>query len=62
MRCKKPQAGSLLIGLVRLMQNVHKDVRVKGYVISSLGAQLEHASALVLRMRHVYDRVMPLQR
>lgn len=51
----------LLVGLVKLMQSVHRDVRVRGYVISSLGAQLDHASALVLRMRHIYDRVVPVQ-
>lgn len=44
---------TLLVGLVKLMQSVHKDVRVRGYVISSLGAQLDHAAALVLRMRHI---------
>ena len=55
------EAHTLLVGLVKLMQSVHKDVRVKGYVIASLGAQLDHASALVLRMRNVYDKVMPVQ-
>ena len=50
-----------LAGLVKIMQSVHKDVRVRGYVIASLGAQLEHASCLVLRMRDVYDKVMPVQ-
>ena len=52
----------LLVGLVKLMQSVHKDARVRGYVISSLGAQVGHASALVLRMRNVYDGVIPVQR
>lgn len=52
----------LLVGLVKLMQSVHKDARVRGYVISSLGAQIDHASALVLRMRNVYDRVVPIQK
>ncbi|WP_232224919.1 ATPase [Desulfovibrio sp. 3_1_syn3] len=52
---------TLLVGLVKLMQSVHKDVRVRGYVISSLGAQLDHAAALVLRMRHIYERVVPVQ-
>ena len=56
------EAHALLVGLTRLMQSVHKDVRVRGYVISSLGKQLEHASALLLRMRNVYDRVAPVQR
>lgn len=52
---------TLLVGLVKLMQSVHKDVRVRGYVISSLGTQLDHAAALVLRMRHIYERVVPVQ-
>lgn len=52
---------TLLVGLVKLMQSVHKDVRVRGYVISSLGAQLDHAAALVLRMRNIYERVVPVQ-
>ncbi len=56
------EVHTLLVGLVKIMQSVHKDVRVRGYVISSLGAQLDHASALVLRMRNVYDRVVPVQR
>ena len=56
------EVHTLLVGLVKLMQSVHKDVRVRGYVISSLGAQLDHASALVLRMRNVYDRVVPVQK
>lgn len=51
----------LLVGLVKLMQSVHKDVRVRGYVISSLGAQLDHAAALVLRMRNIYERIVPVQ-
>lgn len=55
------QAHALLVGLVRLMQSVPKEVRVRGYVISSLGTQLDHACALVLRMRHVYDNVTPVQ-
>ena len=50
----------LLVGLVKVMLSVHKDVRVKGYVISSLGAQINHASALVLRMRNAYAKVMPV--
>ena len=50
-----------LAGLAKLMQSVHKDVRVKGHVIASLGAQLDHAAALLIRMRHVYDNVVPVQ-
>ncbi len=52
---------TLLVGQVKLMESVHKDARVRGYVISSLGAQLAHALALVLRMRNVYDKVMPIR-
>lgn len=44
----------LLVGLVKVMKNTHHDVRVKGYVIASLGCLLEQACALVLRMRNVY--------
>ena len=55
------EAHTLLVGLVKIMQSVHKDVRVRGHVISSLGAQLDHASALLLRMRNVYDRVVRVQ-
>lgn len=44
------------------IQSVHKDVRVRGYAVSSLGAQLDHASALVLRMRNVYDNLVPVHR
>lgn len=55
------EVHTLLVGQVKLMQSVHKDVRVRGYVIASLGAQLDHAAALVLRMRNVYDRVAPLK-
>ena len=56
------EVHTLLVGLVKVMKSVHKDVRVKGYVISSLGAQIDHTSALVLRMRNVYEKVMPVQR
>lgn len=47
----------LLVGLVKVMKNTHHDVRVKGYVIASLGCLLDHVSALVLRMKNVYDKV-----
>ena len=47
----------LLVGLVKVMKNTHHDVRVKGYVIASLGCLLEQVSALVLRMKNVYDKV-----
>ena len=55
------EVHTLLVGLVRVMRSVHKDVRVKGYVISSLGAQIDHASALLLRMRNVYEDVIPVE-
>lgn len=44
------------------MRSVHKDVRVKGCVISSPGARIDHASALVLRMRTVYENVIPVEK
>ena len=47
----------LLVGLVKIMKSTHHDVRVKGYVIASLGCLLEQVSALVLRMKNVYDKV-----
>ena len=47
----------LLVGLVKVMKNTHHDVRVNGYVIASLGCLLEQVSALVLRMKNVYDKV-----
>lgn len=47
----------LLVGLVKVMKNTHHEVRVKGYVIASLGCLLEQVSALVLRMKNVYDKV-----
>ena len=47
----------LLVGLVKVMKSTHHDVRLKGHVIASLGCLLEQASALVLRMKNVYDKV-----
>jgi len=52
----------LLVGLVKVMKSTHHDVRVKGYVIASLGCLLEQASNLVLRMRNVYDRMERVSR
>ena len=34
----------LLVGVVKIMKSTHHDVRVKGYVIASLGCLLEQAS------------------
>lgn len=47
----------LLVGLVKVMRSTPHNIRVKGYVIASLGCLLDQASALVLRMRNVYDKV-----
>lgn len=47
----------LLAGLVKIMRSTPHNMRVKGYVIASLGCLLEQASALVLRMRNVYDKL-----
>lgn len=47
----------LLVGLVKVMKNTHHGVRVKGYVIASLGCLLEEVSALVLRMKNVYEKI-----
>lgn len=51
------EAHMLLVGVVKLMKTTPHEIRVKGYVIASLGCLLEQASALVLRMRNVYERV-----
>ena len=55
------ETHTLLVGLVKIMKSAHPDARLKGYVISSLGCLLEQASALVLRMRNVYDKVERVQ-
>jgi len=51
------EAHMLLVGLVKVMKNTHHDVRVKGYVIASLGCLLAQVSILVLWMKNVYDKV-----
>jgi len=51
------EAHMLLVGLVKMMKLVHPDVRLRGYVVSSLGCLLEQASSLLLRMRNVYENV-----
>ncbi len=51
------EVHKLLIGVVRLMQSTHKDVRLRGNVLISLGALLDQAAALVTRMMHVYSRL-----
>lgn len=56
------EAHFLLVGLIKLMRSVPGEARVRGQVIASLGAQLEHASALLLRMRNAYEGVTPVQR
>ena len=55
------KAHSLLAGLVRLMQSTHKEARLKGQAIVSLGDQLDRSAALLLRMSHTYDKVLPLR-
>ena len=52
----------LLAGVVKIMKSTHHDVRVKGYVIASLGCLLEQASNLVLRMRNVYEKMERVNR
>lgn len=44
----------LLVGLVRIMKSTPHEVRVRGYVIASLGCLLEQVSSLAFRMRNVY--------
>ena len=51
------EAHLLLAGLVKIMKNTHPDARLRGHSVSSLGALLEQISALLLRMRNVYDKV-----
>lgn len=51
------EAHMLLVGLVKLMKTTPHEVRVRGYVVASLGCALEQASALLLRMRNVYGQV-----
>ena len=47
----------LLAGLVRIMKSTPHEIRVKGYVIASLGCVLEQSTTLLLRMRNVYEKV-----
>jgi len=47
----------LLAGVVKIMKTTPHNIRVKGYVIASLGCLLEQASALTLRMRNLYDKL-----
>lgn len=51
------EVHKLLIGVVRLMQSTHKDVRLRGNVLISLGALLDQTAALVTRMLNVYSRL-----
>lgn len=51
------EAHKLLIGVVKLMQSTHKDVRLRGYVLISIGALLDQIAALVTRMMNVYSRL-----
>ena len=51
------EAHTLLAGLVKIMRSTHPDARLRGHVVSSLGASMEQVSALLVRMRNVYDKV-----
>lgn len=51
------EVHKLLIGVVKLMQSTHKDVRLRGNVLISLGALLDQTAALVTRMMNVYSRL-----
>ncbi len=51
------EAHTLLSGLVKVMMSTHPDARMRGHVVSSLGASLEQVVALLVRMRNVYDKV-----
>lgn len=51
------EVHKLLIGVVKLMQNTHKDVRLRGSVLISIGALLDQVAALVTRMMNVYSRL-----
>jgi len=47
----------MLIGLVKLMQNINPNTRVKGCVIISVAKLLGQVSTLILRTRNVYGNV-----
>lgn len=51
------EVHKLLIGVVKLMQSTHKDVRLRGNVLISIGALLDQVAALVTRMMNVYSRL-----
>lgn len=51
------EVHTLLIGVVKLMQSTHKDVRLRGYVLISIGTLLDQVTALVARMKNVYSRM-----
>ena len=51
------ETHTLLAGLVKVMMSTHPDARMRGHVVSSLGASLEQVVALLVRMRNVYDKV-----
>ena len=51
------EVHKLLIGVVKLMQSTHKDVRLRGYVLISIGTLLDQVAALVTRMMNVYSRL-----
>ncbi len=51
------EAHTLLAGLVKVMMSTHPDARMRGHVVSSLGASLDQVVALLVRMRNVYDKM-----
>ncbi len=51
------ETHTLLAGLVKVMMSTHPDARMRGHVVSSLGASLDQVVALLVRMRNVYDKV-----
>ena len=51
------EVHKLLLGVVKLMQSTHKDVRLRGNVLISIGALLDQVAALVTRMMNVYSRL-----
>ena len=51
------ETNMMLIGLIKLMQSINPNTRMRGYVIFSLGKLLGQVSTLVVRMRDVYGNV-----
>ena len=51
------ETHTLLAGLVKVMMSTHPDARMRGRVVSSLGASLDQVVSLLVRMRNVYNKV-----